>query len=52
MSDRSPSYDALLARESESRERIAKARHAIRLQLGNGSWSLSDIDHILNGGKL
>jgi len=52
MTDRSPSYDALLARESESRERIAKARQAIRMQQGNGSWSLNDIDHILNGGKL
>ena len=51
MSQRMPDYDALLARESESRERIAKARHAIRLQQGNGSWSLSDIDHILDGGK-
>ena len=49
MSQRMPDYDALLARESESRERIAKARHAIRLQQGNGSWSLSDIDHILKG---
>lgn len=52
MTDRTVNYDLLLARESESRERIAKARHAIRLQQGNGSWSLSEIDHILDGGKL
>ena len=51
MTDRTNNYDALLARESESRERLAKARHAIRLQLGNGSWSLNDIDHILEGGR-
>jgi len=51
VSQRMPDYDALLARESESRERIAKARHVIRLQQGNGSWSLNDIDHILDGGK-
>ena len=51
MTDRTNNYDALLARESESRERIAKARHVIRLQQGNGSWSLNDIDHILDGGK-
>jgi hypothetical protein len=49
MSQRMPDYDALLARESESRERIARARHAIRMQQGNGSWSLNEIDHLLEG---
>lgn len=45
-------YDALLARESEARERIARARYAIQQQLGKGAWSLHDIDHILEGGKV
>lgn len=49
MTDRTVNYDLLLARESESRERIAKARHAIQLQLGNSTWNLHDIDHILEG---
>ena len=48
MTDRTVNYDVLLARENQ--ERINKARHAIRLQLGNGQWSLNDIDHILKGG--
>lgn len=48
MTDRSPSYDLLLARESEARERIARARHTIQLQLGDGTWNLHQIDHILN----
>ena len=51
MTDRSPSYDALLARESESRERIAKALYEIELQRGNGIWQPSKITHILEGGK-
>jgi len=48
VTDRTVNYDALLSRENEALERIAKARHAIRLQLGNGSWNLNDIDHILS----
>ena len=51
MTDRSPSYDLLLARESESRERIAKALYEIELQRGNGIWQPSAVTHILNGGK-
>jgi len=51
MTDRSPSYDALLARESESRERIAKALYEIEMQRGNGIWQPSAVTHILNGGN-
>ena len=51
MSQRMPDYDALLARESESRERIAKALYEIELQRGNGIWQPSAVTHILNGGK-
>ena len=51
VSQRMPDYDALLARESESRERIAKALYEIELQRGNGIWQPSAITHILNGGK-
>ena len=51
MTDRSPSYDALLARESESRERIAKALYEIELQRGNGIHCPSKIKHILEGGN-
>lgn len=47
MTDRPVNYDALIARENEARERIAKARHTIRLQLGTGTWNLHQIDHIL-----
>jgi len=49
MTDRSPSYDALLARESESRERIAKALYEIEMQRGNGIHCPSKITHILEG---
>jgi len=52
MTDRSPSYHALLARESESRERIAKALYEIELQRGNGVYCPGNIVHILEGGKL
>jgi hypothetical protein len=51
MTDRTNNYDALLARESESRERIAKALYEIELQRGNGIHQPSKIAHILNGGK-
>lgn len=51
MSQRNPDYDALLARESESRERIAKALYEIEQQRGNGIHCPSKIAHILEGGK-
>ena len=51
VSQRMPDYDALLARESESRERIAKALYEIELQRGNGIHCPSKITHILEGGK-
>ena len=46
-----PDYDALLARESESRERIAKALYEIELQRGNGIHCPSAITHILEVGN-
>ena len=46
-----PDYDALLARESESRERIQKALYEIELQRGNGIWQPSAVAHILEGGN-
>jgi hypothetical protein len=51
MTDRTNNYDALLARESESRERIARALYEIELQRGNGVHCPSKITHILEGGK-
>lgn len=51
MSQRMPDYDALLARENEAKERIAKALYEIELQRGNGIWQPSNITHILNGGN-
>jgi hypothetical protein len=51
VSDRTVNYDILLARESESRERIAKALYEIELQRGNGIHCPSAITHILEGGK-
>jgi hypothetical protein len=43
-------YDALLSRESESRERIAKALYEIELQKGNGIHNPSAIKRLLVGG--
>ena len=51
MSQRMPDYDALLARESESRERIAKALFALGMQKTNDTYSPSAIKHILEGGR-
>jgi len=51
VTDRSPSYDLLLARESESRERIAKALFALGMQKTNDTYSPSAIKHILEGGR-
>ena len=50
MSDRSPSYDALLARESESRERIQKALYELDMQRTRDQYSPSAVRHILEGG--
>jgi hypothetical protein len=52
VTDRTNNYDALLARESESRERIQKALYELELQRGNGVHCPSKIAHILEGGKL
>jgi hypothetical protein len=49
MTDRSPSYDALLARESESRERIAKALFELGMQKTRDEYSPSKLRHILEG---
>ena len=49
--DRTNNYDLLLARESESRERIAKALHEIEMQRGNGIHCPGNIKHILEGGN-
>jgi hypothetical protein len=50
MTDRTNNYDLLLARESESRERIAKARFEIQMQKSRGIHCPSAIDRILEGG--
>lgn len=49
MSQRMPDYDALLARENEATERIAKARYEIQMQKSRGIHCPSAIDHILAG---
>ena len=49
MTDRSPSYDVLLARESESRERIQKALYELDMQKTRDAYSPSTIRHILEG---
>ena len=49
MTDRTNNYDALLARESESRERIARALYELDMQRGNGIHCPADIKHILEG---
>jgi len=51
MTDRSPSYDALLARESESRERIAKAPFELDMQKTRDAYSPSALRRILEGDK-
>lgn len=43
-------YDALLARESETRERIAKALYQMDIDLGNGVVNFAAIKQILRGG--
>ncbi len=43
-------YDALLSRESESRERIAKALYEIGMQKTRDTYSPSVIKRILEGG--
>jgi len=49
VSQRMPDYDALLARESESRERIAKALFELDMQKTRDAYSPSTIRHILEG---
>jgi len=49
MTDRSPSYDALLARESESRQRIARALYEMDMQKTRDEYSPSKLRHILEG---
>jgi len=49
MTDRSPSYDALLARESESRERIAKALYELDMQKTRDAYSPSALRRIREG---
>jgi hypothetical protein len=51
VTDRTNNYDLLMARESESRERIQKALYEIELQRGNGVHCPGNIKHILEGGK-
>lgn len=50
MTDRTVNYDALLARESETRERIAKALYELDMQRSRDQYSPSTIKHILEGG--
>ena len=51
MTDRSPNYDALLARESQSRERIAKALYELDMQKTRDQYSPSALRRILEGGN-
>jgi hypothetical protein len=51
VTDRTQNYDALLARESESRERIAKALFELDMQKTNDAYSPTRLRHILEGGK-
>ena len=51
MTDRTVNYDTLLARESESRERIAKALFELDMQRTRDQYSPSAIRHILTGGN-
>lgn len=51
MTDRTVNYDALLARESESRERIQKALFELGMQKTRDEYSPSAIRRILEGGK-
>lgn len=44
-------YDALLSRESQSRERIAKALFELDMQRSRDQYSPSAIRHILEGGE-
>lgn len=44
-------YDALLARESESRERIARALFELGMQKTRDEYSPSAIRRILEGGN-
>lgn len=50
MTDRTVNYDLLLARESESRERIDKALYELDMQKTRDSYSPSAVRRILEGG--
>lgn len=50
MTDRTVNYDALLARESETRERIQRALYELDMQRTRDQYSPSTIRHILEGG--
>ena len=50
MTDRTVNYDALLARESEVRERIAKALFELDMQKSRDNYCPSAIRRILEGG--
>jgi len=47
MTDRTVNYDALLARESESRERLAKARYELDNMVGNGVTDIGRLKQLL-----
>jgi hypothetical protein len=52
MTDEPTRYDALLARESESRERIAKALYELDMQKTRDIYSPSAIRHILTSERV
>jgi len=47
VTDRTNNYDALLARESESRERLQKARYELDNMVGNGVIDLGRLKQLL-----
>jgi len=47
VTDRTVNYDALLARESESRERLAKARYELDNMVGNGVIDIGRLKQLL-----
>lgn len=47
MTDRTQNYDALLARESESRERLQRARYALELMSGAGVYDIGRLKQLL-----
>jgi hypothetical protein len=51
VNDRTNNYDALLARESESRERIQKALFELDMQKTRDAYSPTALRRILEGEK-